>query len=293
MGNNRFKEALLNKRFVITAEAGPPKGTNLGRFIKNIELIKGLVDGINVTDNQRSVMRYPSIGGCIIIKEAGSEPILQMTCRDRNRMALGADMLFASSMGIHNILCLTGDSMMKGDQPQSMPVFDLDSVQLIRMARIFESGRDLAGNKIEGEMDFCLGASVTPDADPIEPQLLKFEKKVDAGAEFFQTQAVYDLDNLMRFMEYAGRFSVKVLAGIVPLTSPAMAEYMNNHVPGIFVPQCLIDELEGFSKEDRLKKGIETAARMIRKIKEDGICDGVHIMAIGKEGIIPQILAEV
>ncbi len=289
-GIGKFKRALTTKKFVITAEIGPPKGTNLDTFCKHVSILKDLVDGMNVTDNQRSVMRYPSIGGCLLIKEAGGEPILQMTCRDRNRLALGSELLFASSRGIDNVLCLTGDSILLGDQPQAKQVFDLDSVQLISMVREFESGKDYGGNTLEGPMAFCVGAIVTPGSDPMEPQLLKFEKKIEAGAEFFQTQAVFDLDNLKRFMDYARRFPVKILAGILVLTSPAMANYMNNYVPGVFVPQVLIDEMESVSRGEWIKKGMEIAVRMIRIIMEEGICDGVHIMAINKEGVIPEII---
>jgi len=288
--NGKFQKALFSKKFIFTAEMGPPKGTNLETFSDHLALIKGLVDGINVTDNQSSVMRYPSIGGCLLIKEAGGDPILQMTCRDRNRLALGSELLFAASRGIHNILCLTGDSILLGDQPQAKQVFDLDSVQLIRMVKEFGAGRDPGGNALDGPVDFCVGACVTPGADPIEPQLLKFEKKVDAGAEFFQTQAVFDLDNLRRFMDYARRFPVKILAGIVLINSVGMANYMNNNVPGILVPQVLMDEMASVSKEDRLKKGIEIAAGIIRTIKEEEICDGVHIMAIGKEEAATDII---
>ncbi len=293
MGNSRLKEAFLNKAFVITAEVGPPKGTNLERFVSNIEGLKGIVNAINVTDHQRSMMRYPSIGGCLLIKEAGAEPVLQMTCRDRNRIALGAELLFASSRGISNVLCLTGDSMQMGDQPQAKSVFDLDSVQLIHMLKEFESGRDFGGNILNGKMDFFIGSTVTPEAEPVEPQLLKFEKKVKAGAEFFQTQAVYDMDKLRRFMEYCRSFPVKILAGIVPLTSLGMAHYMNKNVPGIHVPQTLIDEMMSVPKGEQLKKGIEIAVRQIKCVKDEVICDGVHVMAIGKEEIIPQILSQI
>jgi 5,10-methylenetetrahydrofolate reductase len=289
-GIGKFKRTLATKKFVITAEIGPPKGTNLDTFCKHVSILKDLVDGINVTDNQKSVMRYPSIGGCLLIKEAGGEPILQMTCRDRNRLALGSELLFASSKGIDNVLCLTGDSILLGDQPQAKQVFDLDSVQLIQMVREFESGNDFGGNALDGSMTFCVGASVTPESDPVEPQLLKFEKKINAGAEFFQTQAIYELDNLKRFMDYARRFPVKILAGIVLLTSPRMANYMNNDVPGIFVPRALIDEMERVSKGEWLKKGIEIAVRIIRTIMEEEICDGIHIMAINKEEVIPDII---
>ncbi|MGA1843060.1 MAG: methylenetetrahydrofolate reductase [bacterium] len=285
-----FREALAAKGFVITAEVGPPKGMNTESFRGHVSMLKGLVDGINVTDNQKSVMRYSSLGGCLLVKEAGESPILQMTCRDRNRLALGGDLLVAASRGIDTVLCLTGDSITAGDQPQAKQVFDLDSVQLITMIREFEKGRDLGGNALEETDSWCVGATVTPEADPIEPQLMKFEKKVEAGAEFFQTQAIYDLDNFRRFMEYARGFPVKILAGIVLLTSPAMAEYMNSAVPGVWVPQGLIDELEAAPKGERLAAGIRIAVRMIRSIREEGLCDGVHIMAIGRERVIPEII---
>ena len=203
----------------------------------------------------------------------------------------GSGIIVGRIPGIDNILCLTGDSILLGDQPQAKPVFDLDSVQLIQMVRGFESGRDLGGNPLDGGCDFCVGATVTPDADPIEPQLLHFEKKVRAGAEFFQTQAIYDLDNFRDFMTEARKFPVKILAGILLLTSPAMARYINNHVPGICVPQSVIDEIDKAPKRERLKRGIQIAARMIKTIREEGICDGVHLMTIAKEETIPEILS--
>jgi methylenetetrahydrofolate reductase (NADPH) len=250
------------------------------------------VDALNVTDNQSSVMRFPSVGGAILIKEHGGEPILQMTCRDRNRLALQSDILFAYTRGIRNVLSLTGDSIPVGDHKEAKGVFDLDSVQLLNMIRILESGKDLGGNDLDGAVEFCAGAIVTPEARPIEPQLIKFEKKIAAGAEFFQTQAVYDLDSLRRFMEFARRYeNVKILAGIVLLASAGMARYMDQNVPGIFVPQDLIDELAGAEKGKALQTGIHIAGRLIRTIKEESICDGVHIMAIGREGVVPDILA--
>jgi 5,10-methylenetetrahydrofolate reductase len=292
-GNGKFKSALTTKKFTITAEIGPPKGTNLDTFYEHLSVLKDLVDGINVTDNQKSVMRYPSVGGCLMIKEAGGEPILQMTCRDKNRLALGSELLFASSRGINNVLCLTGDSILLGDQPQAKQVFDLDSVQLIRMVREFESGKDFGGNSLEGPMTFCVGAVVTPSSDPIEPQLIKFEKKIEAGAEFFQTQAVFDLDDLKRFMDFARRFPVKILAGMLLLTSPGMAKYMNNNVPGVSVPQALIDEMKTVSKGEWLNKGLEINVRMARTIMEEGICDGIHIMAVNREELIPEIIRSI
>ncbi|UCH42784.1 MAG: methylenetetrahydrofolate reductase [Dehalococcoidales bacterium] len=286
-----FKDALNSGRFVITSEIAPPKGTNLEQMHHHIELIRDKVDALNVTDHQSSVMRFPSIGGCLAIKEQGGEPILQMTCRDRNRLALQAELLLAYTRGIRNVLCLTGDAVPVGDHKEAKGVFDLDSSQLLRTVRLLESGKDMGGSDLDGAVEFCAGAIVTPEAQPIEPQLAKFEKKVEAGAEFFQTQAIYDLDSFSRFMEYARQFPVKVLGGIVLLSSARMAKYMTENVPGIFVPQNLIDELSVAPRGEVLAKGIEIAGRMISALKKDSICDGVHIMAIGREEVVPDILA--
>jgi 5,10-methylenetetrahydrofolate reductase len=288
---SRFKEALNSGKFIITTEVAPPKGTNLEKMFHCIEILKDRVDGINVTDHQSSVMRFPSIGGCLAIKERGGEPILQMTCRDRNRLALQAELLFANTRGIGNVLCLTGDAVPVGDHKEAKGVFDLDSSQLLKTIRLLESGQDMGGNKLDGAVQFCAGAIVTPEAHPIEPQLIKFEKKVEAGAEFFQTQAIYDLENFSQFMQYARKFPVKILAGIILLSSARMAKYMTENVPGIFVPQDLIDELAAAPKGEVLAKGIEIAGRMITALKKDSICDGVHIMAIGREEVVPDILA--
>jgi 5,10-methylenetetrahydrofolate reductase len=285
-----FREALHSGKFVVTSEVAPPKGTDLQELLHHIDLLKDRVDAINITDNQSSVMRFPSLGACILVEEHGGEPILQMTCRDRNRLALEADLLFAYTRGIRNVLCLTGDSIPVGDHIEAKSVFDLDSVQLLRMIRTMESGKDLGGNELNGTVEFCAGAIVTPEARPIEPQLIKFEKKIATGAEFFQTQAIYDLDNFKKFMQYARQFNTKVLAGIVLLISAGMARYMNANIPGIFVPQEFIDELASAEKGKALQKGIEIAGRMIRTLKEESICDGVHIMAINREAVVPEIL---
>jgi len=236
-------------------------------------------------------MRYPSLGGALLVREMGGEVILQMTCRDRNRLALQADLLFAHSRGIRNVLCLTGDSILLGDHKEAKSVFDLDSSQLLEAIRTLEKGKDLGGNDLDGPLSFCAGAIVTPEADPLAPQLVKFEKKVGAGAAFIQTQAVYDLDKFRSFMDYARKFGVKILAGIILLTSAPMARFMNKNIAGVSVPQALIDEIAGAAKGKALAKGIEIAGRMIRRIKEEGMCDGVHIMAIGKEETVPEIMA--
>jgi methylenetetrahydrofolate reductase (NADPH) len=285
-----FREVLKSDKFVITSEIGPPKGTNIEKMLHHIDLLKDRVDALNVTDHQSSVMRFPSIGGCLAIKERGGEPILQVTCRDRNRLALQAELLFAYTRGIRNVLCLTGDAVVVGDHKAAKGVFDLDSAQLLKTIRQMEAGKDLGDNDLDGAVEFCAGAIVTPEANPIEPQLIKFEKKVEAGAEFFQTQAIYDLDKFAKFMEYARQFPVKILAGIILLVSARMAKYMNENVPGVFVPQDLIDELAAAPKGEAINKGIEIAGRMISILEKESICDGVHVMAIGKEEVVPDIL---
>ena len=286
-----FKKALESGKFVVTSEVAPPKGTNLEKMVHHIELLKDKVDAINITDHQSSVMRFPSLGGALLIKEMGGEPILQMTCRDRNRLALQADLLFASSRGIHNVLCLTGDSVLLGDHKEAKSVFDLDSSQLLAAIRRLERGKDLAGNDLDGGISFCAGAIVTPEANPLEPQLIKFEKKIEAGAEFIQTQAVYDLDRFKQFMDYARQFPAKILAGIILLTSAPMARFMNKNVAGVNVPQEPIDEMASAPKGRAIEKGIEIAGRMIMRIQEKRMCDGVHIMAIGREELVPDIMA--
>ena len=286
-----FKEALESGKFVVTSEVAPPKGTNLENFKHHIELLKDKVDAMNVTDHQSSVMRFPSLGGCLLVKELGGEVILQMTCRDRNRLALQADLMFASYRGIQNVLCLTGDSVMLGDHKEAKSVFDLDSSQLLETVRTLEKGKDLGGNELDGAVSFCAGAIVTPEADPLEPQLIKFEKKIESGAEFIQTQAVYDLDKFTEFMAYARQFKVKILAGVILLTSAPMARFMNKNIAGVFVPQDLIDEMASAPKGQALTQGIEIAGRMIKRIHDEKMCDGVHIMAIGKEEKVPDIMA--
>jgi methylenetetrahydrofolate reductase (NADPH) len=286
-----FKEALESGEFVFTAEVGPPKGVDIEELLHHIDMLNHKVHALNVTDNQSSVMRLNSLAVSHLIHERGGEPILQMTCRDRNRIALEADALSAYILGIRNVLCLTGDYVSVGDHPEAKPVFDLDSVLLVQTLRKMETGKDLADNDLKGSPRFCVGAIVTPEAKPLEPQLLKFEKKIKAGAEFFQTQAIYDMDKFKRFMDYASKFNVKIMAGIVLLVSAGMARYMNKNVPGIFVPDALVDRLSKAKKGEAIKVGIEIAGEQIRQLKEEKICDGVHIMAIGKEALVPDILA--
>jgi 5,10-methylenetetrahydrofolate reductase len=285
-----FKDILNSGKFVVTAEVGPPKGTDIKEMIHHIELLKGKVDALNVTDNQSAVMRICSLSVCKIVLDHGVEPILQMTCRDRNRIGLQSDLLGANILGIKNVLCMTGDHVLAGDHKQAKPVYDVESVQLLKIVDSLNNGKDMSGNDLKGSTDFFQGAVVTPEANPLEPQLIKFEKKVRAGAKFFQTQAIYDINKFKEFMQYARKFPVKILAGIVVLKSAGMANFINNNVPGIRVPQELIDELKAAGKEKALDTGLNIAARHIRQLKEENICDGVHIMAIGMEDKVPLIM---
>jgi 5,10-methylenetetrahydrofolate reductase len=290
MANSLFEEKLDSGEFIVTTEVGPPKSVDVSEVVEHIKLLKDKVDAINITDHQSSVMRFPSIGGCLLVKELGGEPVLQMTCRDRNRLALQAELLLAYSRDITNVLCLTGDSVDVGDHKEAKPVFDLDSVQLIKVIRTLESGTDMGGNELGAAPNFCIGATVHPEADFIEPQLIKFDKKVNAGAQFMQTQGIFELASLRRFMQYASQFDIKILAGLIVLSSAGMARYMNNNVPGIIISQSVIDEMASAEKGKGLQKGIEIAARMIKAIKEEKLCHGVHIMAVGNESIVPDIL---
>jgi 5,10-methylenetetrahydrofolate reductase len=285
-----FKDALNSGKFVVTAEVGPPKGTDIKKILHEAEMLKGKVDALNVTDNQSAVMRISSVSFCRLLHEMGNEPILQMTCRDRNRIGLQSDLLGASILGIKNILCMTGDHPNAGDHKEAKPVYDIESVQLLRVVDSLNNGKDMMGNEILGSTDYYQGAVVTPEANPLEPQLMKFEKKIEAGANFFQTQAIYDIDKFKTFMQFSRKFSVKILAGLVLLKSAGMANFMNKFVPGITVPQELIDELKAAGKEKALDTGIDIMARHIKQLKEENICDGIHIMAIGAEDKVPDIM---
>jgi 5,10-methylenetetrahydrofolate reductase len=281
-----LREKLAGGRFVVTCEVGPPKGADVSDMQHSAEGVRGKVDAVNVTDQQSSVMRLGSLAGCVLLKQWGIEPVLQMTCRDRNRIALQSDLLSAYALGIENVLCLTGDYVTLGDHPEAKPVFDLDSVSLIEAARELEKGRDLAGKELKGSPRFFIGACVTPEADLLEPQIIKMEKKVEAGAQFLQTQAVYDARRFADFMAMVQYMNVPVLAGIVVLRSAAMARHMNEKAAGIRVPQGLIDEMD--KADDKSAKGVEIAARTIAEVK--GLCQGVHIMTIGMEKRVSDII---
>ncbi len=287
----RFREALYSNKFVMTAEIGPIKGVDIQEIMEDAELIKEKVDAINVTDLQSSVMRLGSMAVCHLLKDQGIDPILQMTCRDRNRLALQSDLLSAWVLGIRNVLALTGDHPTLGDHPEAMPVFDLDSVSLLRVIDRLNKGFDMAGNQLKGAPDFFPGAVVNPGADTeaaFEMQIIKMEKKIEAGARFFQTQGIFDLGLFERFMKRVEGFKIPVLGGIILLKSAGMARFMNKNVAGVFVPEPLIKEME--ETKDKVKTSVEIASRLITGMKD--LCQGVHIMAIGWEKKIPLVLNE-
>ncbi len=284
-----LSEALKSGKFVVTSEIGPPKGVEMREILSEAEFFKGKVEAVNVTDLQSSVMKLGSLATCRLLIESGVEPVFQITCRDRNRLALQSDILSAYVLGIRNLLILTGDHPKLGDDPAAKPVFDLDSVQLLEAVKKLQEGKDMAGNKLEGEPPkFFMGAVVNPGADPIEPQIIKMEKKIKAGAQFFQSQAVYEPEKFAQFMKKVKGFGVPVLAGIVLLKSAGMARYMNKNVSGVYVPDPLIEEMEKVEKEKRGEKSIEIAARLIRELK--GLCQGVHIMPLGWGNKVPKVL---
>ncbi|MFA5822793.1 MAG: methylenetetrahydrofolate reductase [Thermodesulfovibrionales bacterium] len=286
-----FREALDSGKFLITAEIGPAKGTETAVILEDAELIKGKVDAINVTDLQSSVMRLGSMAVCHLLKDRGIDPILQMTCRDRNMLALQSDLLSAWVLGVRNVLALTGDHPTLGDHPQAMPVFDLDSVGLLKTIGRLNEGYDMVGNQLKGAPNFFPGAVVNPGADTqaaLELQLIKMEKKIEAGAKFFQTQGIYDLDLFEKFMKRIEGFKTTVMGGIILLKSAGMARFMNKNVAGVFVPEPLIKEME--TTKDKAKTSIEIAARLVKGMKD--LCQGVHIMAIGLEKRIPMVLEE-
>ncbi len=284
---------LFKKKFVITSEIGPPKGWQVDSVIEEVEKhLKGVVDAINVTDNQSSVMRFGSLGMSIILKQKGYEPIYQITCRDRNRLALQSDILNAAYFGIENLLLLTGDHTVLGDHKEAKPVFDLDSVSLIYTVKKLMSGEDLAGNKLEGEPPkFCLGAVVSPESDSLDAQLFKMEKKILAGAEFFQTQLVFNPEKFVKFMEIVRKNfgEIPVMLGVTILKSVGMAKFMNENVAGVYVPEHLIEELKKDKEKTKSgQTGVEIAARLIKELRP--YCNGVHIMPLGWDDKVPGVL---
>ena len=286
----RITELFDNGQFVVTAEVGPPKGIDASHVVHEAtEYLTG-INAVNVTDNQSSVMRMGSLPACVMLKNAGLTPILQLTCRDRNRIALQSELLGAAALGIENILCLTGDHTRMGDHPGAKPVFDLDSVSLLHTVCQLEKGVDLGGNALVGPAPkFAKGAVVSPCSDSVDAQLAKMERKVMAGAEYFQTQAVFDSEKFISFMEKAKEFGKPVQLGVIIPKSAGMAKFMNKNVAGVHVPQWMIDELAADKEKAKAGiTGVELAAKVIRECRP--YCQGLHIMALGWEAKVPELL---
>ena len=286
----RITELFDNGQFVVTAEVGPPKGIHVDHLVEEAKTYLSGITAVNVTDNQSSVMRMGSLPACVALKNAGLTPILQLTCRDRNRIALQSELLGAAMLGIENILCLTGDHTKMGDHPGAKPVFDLDSVSLLHTACQLEKGLDLGGQELVGEPPkFAKGAVVSPCSDSVDAQLAKMERKVMAGAEYFQTQAVFDSEKFIQFMEQAKQFGKPVQLGVIIPKSAGMAKFMNNNVAGVHVPQWMIDELAADKEKAKAGiTGVELAAKVIRECRP--YCQGLHIMALGWEAKVPEVL---
>jgi 5,10-methylenetetrahydrofolate reductase len=283
-----FKEALSSKDFIITAELSPPKGIDLEAVLKKADLLKGKVDGVNATDNQVAVLHLSSVAFCALLKQKGLDPILQMNCRDRNALAMEADLLGAYALGIRNVLAITGDYPKKSLHHVVKPVFDIDSVQLIKLIKDMNKGIDFAGEPLVGAPSFTIGGVVNPGADPIEGQIVKLKKKIDAGAEFIQTQIVYDVDGFKKFRDKIKDIKIKVLLGILPIRSIKMAQTIQN-IPGVHIPKEIIKRID--SSAEPIREGINIASEMISDLR--GYIDGVHFMTLNNVESIPDILSRI
>ena len=283
---SHLSELLQSGNFVVTAEINPPKGVDMTDTLSRADVLSGLVDAVNLTDHPGSHMSVSPLALAPLIRERGLEAILQVTCRDRNRIAIQGDLLAAHVLGVENVLCLTGDPVGAGDHPEAKTVFDLDSIRLLEAATSLNGGTDMGSNRLRGAPSFYLGAAVNPFASELADEIIRMEEKVSAGAQFFQSQAVFDTTQLAEFMAIVKPLGAPVIAGVILLKSGEMARNMNQNIPGVLVPDDLIAELDG--AQDKAQAGIQIAARIIREARD--ICDGVHIMAIGWERYIPQVL---
>ena len=283
----RFADRLQDRRrLLVTSEVVPPKGTDMSEVLKAVEHVRGVVDAINVTDGSGAIMRASSLAVSKAILDAGVDPIFQITCRDRNRLALQADLLGAHILGIRNVLALTGDDPKAGDHPDAKPVFDLTSAQLMQAARGMAEGKDLAGKELKGAAQFCIGAAADPGAKDLDVEFKKFEAKIAGGAAFFQTQAVFEPEPVRRFMARAKAYGKPVLVGCLVLKSAKMARYMNEHVWGIHVPDDQIARLEGV--KDPRAESVAMMAELLNSIKD--VADGFHFYPLGWDDLVPQAL---
>jgi 5,10-methylenetetrahydrofolate reductase len=281
----RFCEIIESDEFVITAELRPPKGIDLEKFFAKADLMQDLVSAMNVTDGCRAQMHVSPLAAAHLLREKGHEVIFQITCRDRNRIAIQSDLLGAFALGIENVLVLGGDHPLLGDHPEAQAVYDLDTVQALRAAKVLESGVDLSGKPLRGTPQFCMGAVANPNCEPAELQLIMMTKKAQEGIKFFQTQPIFEPGVYRQFHSDAASLGVKIITGVLVLKSAKQATRLNN-VPGIRIPQAFIERLEHAS--DPEEEGIRIARELIESLRN--FSDGVHIMAPGRERLIPQIL---
>jgi 5,10-methylenetetrahydrofolate reductase len=292
---SNLKEILDAGEFAVTCELGPPKGTDLNIVREKASIIKGNVDAVNVTDNQTAIVRLSSIATSHVLVEMGVEPVMQMVCRDRNRIAMQSDLFGAHSLGIRNILCLTGDHQIFGNDPDSKNVFDLDSINQISMINKMRCDKKTqGGEEIEGDFDMFVGGASNPFGDPFDYRVLRLAKKVTAGAQFVQTQCIYDMDKFESFMQMVRDMGldkkVHILAGVLPLKSFGMAKYMKNNVAGVQIPDELLSRMKAAGKKEAAKEGIKICIEQIEILKKIEGVHGVHIMAIEWEKKVPQII---
>ena len=293
--SSKLQQILSKGEFAVTAECGPPRGANSEVVIKKGELLKGYVDAVNVTDNQTAIVRMSSIAACCHLLKIGIEPVMQMVTRDRNRIALQSDIMGAYSLGIRNILCLSGDHQIFGSQPDALNVFDIDSMNLLRTVLTMRSkGKDMSGFELNDPPNMFIGAAANPFADPFEYRVIRLAKKIDAGADFIQTQCIYNMDRFKEWMRLAREEGltekVHILGGVTPLKSAGMAKFMNNKVAGMDIPESLIKRMAGIPKEKAIEEGIKICLETIAELHEIKGVSGVHIMAIEWEEIVGEIV---
>jgi methylenetetrahydrofolate reductase (NADPH) len=294
-GGSQLQRLLEGGEFVVTAEVGPPRGSDAAVIRRKARLVGGHVDAANVTDNQTSIVRMSSVAACRLLMEQGVEPVMQMVCRDRNRIAIQSDLLGACALGVRNLLCLTGDHQCFGNQPAAKNVFDLDSLQLLDAARrMRDEGRLMGGDAVKGPVPLFLGAASNPFGDPADFRVVRLEKKIAAGAQFIQTQCVFDMERFRRFMQQAGDRGllerVHLLAGLTPLKSLRMARYMAGKVSGIEIPGAILRRMEQTPKKRRAAEGIRLCVEQLQQLREIPGVRGVHLMAIEWEQRVPEIV---
>ena len=295
MNGSKLQQVLSGGRFAVTAEVGPPRGADADIIRKKASLLKGFVDAVNVTDNQTAIVRMSSIASCAHLVQMGLEPVMQMVTRDRNRIALQSDVMGAYSLGIRNMLCLSGDHQTFGSQPGAMNVYDIDSMHLINTVKTMrDTGRDMSGFELTGAPKMFIGAAENPFADPFEYRVFRLAKKIAAGAQFIQTQCVYDMKRFKEWMRQAWEMGLTekayILAGVTPLKSARMARYMATRVSGILIPEPVIKRLEGVPKEKAAEEGIRICLETIQELREIKGLSGIHLMAIEWEERVPEVV---